>query len=227
MTKHEKNGFTLAEVLITLGIIGIIAALTLPNLIANHREQVTINKLKKFYSVMSQAYWRIVEKQGSTYSNWELGETLPEQAESMANYFKEYLLVSKDCGFEAGCFIDANYKLANGGLSINFLKGPIRYMIILNDGSAIAFYKNVIYYDTNGTTQPNQFGRDIFQINISDRYGIHASTADGQSSTADKTPLEKCLIHGYNCASWVLTYGNLDYLHCPEKLEWGKVTKCK
>ncbi len=50
-----KNGFTLAEVLITLGIIGIVAALTMPSLIQNSKRQETSARLKKFYSTMSQA----------------------------------------------------------------------------------------------------------------------------------------------------------------------------
>lgn len=49
------KGFTLAEVLITLGIIGVAAALTMPALIANHKKQEVITKLKKIYSVMNQA----------------------------------------------------------------------------------------------------------------------------------------------------------------------------
>lgn len=49
------NAFTLAEVLITLGIIGVVAALTLPSLIQNHKEKVTIVRLKQAYSLFSTA----------------------------------------------------------------------------------------------------------------------------------------------------------------------------
>ena len=48
--------FTLAEVLITLGIIGVVAALTMPSLIADHREKETVAKLKKVYSTLDNAY---------------------------------------------------------------------------------------------------------------------------------------------------------------------------
>ena len=51
----SKAAFTLAEVLITLGIIGIVAALTMPALIANYQKQVTLNGLKKAYSQLAQA----------------------------------------------------------------------------------------------------------------------------------------------------------------------------
>ncbi|MDR1168777.1 MAG: prepilin-type N-terminal cleavage/methylation domain-containing protein, partial [Heliobacteriaceae bacterium] len=49
-----QKGFTLAEVLITLGIIGIIAALTMPALISDYKEKATVAKLKKVYSIFSQ-----------------------------------------------------------------------------------------------------------------------------------------------------------------------------
>ena len=53
--KYYKSAFTLAEVLITLGIIGVVAAMTLPALMANHRKQVVETRLAKFYSVINQA----------------------------------------------------------------------------------------------------------------------------------------------------------------------------
>ena len=51
----KQTAFTLAEVLITLGIIGVVAAMTMPSLIAHHRKVATASKLKKFYSTMEQA----------------------------------------------------------------------------------------------------------------------------------------------------------------------------
>lgn len=54
----KKNAFTLAEVLITLGIIGIVAAMTLPALIANYKRQEYSTRIKKFYSTLSQAIIR-------------------------------------------------------------------------------------------------------------------------------------------------------------------------
>ena len=49
-----KKAFTLAEILITLGIVGIISALTIPTLIQNHKKQVLVNQLKKAMSEISQ-----------------------------------------------------------------------------------------------------------------------------------------------------------------------------
>ena len=65
-----KNGFTLAEVLITLGIIGIVAALTLPTLIQNHRKKEVETKLAKIYSVMNQAIM-LSEAENGDKKYWE------------------------------------------------------------------------------------------------------------------------------------------------------------
>ena len=54
-TNSTKAGFTLAEVLITLGIIGAVAALTMPVLVGNYQKKQTVTKLKRAFSVLSQA----------------------------------------------------------------------------------------------------------------------------------------------------------------------------
>ena len=60
----KNKAFTLAEVLITLGIIGIVAAMTLPTVINNYKKQVIASKLAKFYSVMNQALARSKAEKG-------------------------------------------------------------------------------------------------------------------------------------------------------------------
>lgn len=65
-----KKGFTLAEVLITLGIIGIVAALTIPGLMYNHKKQVVESRLKKFYTTFTQAVI-MSEKDNGEKEYWE------------------------------------------------------------------------------------------------------------------------------------------------------------
>ena len=80
----KNNGFTLAEVLITLGIIGVVAALTMPALIGNYKRQQTIQQLKKVYSVLGQAYNRAVADYGDG-TEWD--EITPQTA---FNYYDTY-----------------------------------------------------------------------------------------------------------------------------------------
>lgn len=68
----NKIAFTLAEVLITLGIIGIVAAMTLPALVQKHNEKVIVSNLKKSYSTMQQAYLMTVKDKG-TPDSWGAG----------------------------------------------------------------------------------------------------------------------------------------------------------
>lgn len=49
-----KTAFTLAETLITLGIIGVVAALTIPSIIKNYQKKQTAIKLKQTYSLLTQ-----------------------------------------------------------------------------------------------------------------------------------------------------------------------------
>ena len=65
----KRPAFTLAEVLITLGIIGVVAAITIPTLMANHRKKVVETKLEKIYSVMNQAI-NLTNAEYGDVTNW-------------------------------------------------------------------------------------------------------------------------------------------------------------
>ena len=104
--RHNKGfwskGFTLAEVLITLGIIGVVAALTIPTLVQKYDERATVVKVKQFYSDFSEAYKLAVIENG-TIDTWGLpdSETIEDEdgnvnhtQESYANYDKFYNIMS-------------------------------------------------------------------------------------------------------------------------------------
>lgn len=102
-TKNSK-GFTLAEVLITLGIIGIVAAMTLPSLIQDKKEKEIVSKLKKFQNTMSQAFlMSINENEGP--GNWGLDASFNIQEPTLANKLVPYLKITKDCGLNGKCFL--------------------------------------------------------------------------------------------------------------------------
>ena len=71
-TEKKQVAFTLAEVLITLGIIGIIAAMTLPTLLSNYRKQVAETRVAKFYSTMNQA----IQRAENDYGDKKIGVKL-------------------------------------------------------------------------------------------------------------------------------------------------------
>lgn len=67
------KGFTLAEVLITLGIIGVVAAITIPTLISNNQKQALATSIQKFYSTMTQAV-KLSEAENGPMSGWDFGD---------------------------------------------------------------------------------------------------------------------------------------------------------
>lgn len=85
-----KKGFTLAEVLITLGIIGIVAAMILPVLSSNYRKSLVAEHLKKFYTVMNQS----VIQATCEYGDWQQWDVSSEKP-LIEYYLKKYLKLMK------------------------------------------------------------------------------------------------------------------------------------
>ena len=221
----KLKAFTLAEVLITLGIIGIVAAMTMPTLIQKHKEQETVAKVKKFYSVISQAFMLARVEHGDV-DTWDFaGVTTPrdhnEQSDAnLANYIKPHLQIIKDCGSanDKECIQSGNISYLNGSIYEIDYSIEKHYKMILKDGSHIWFRTSgegctdsdsgtdnicaLIWYDTNGKKQPYAFGKDVFVFFVLKDAVVPHSADD--CSTADL---------GWGCAKYILEHGDMGYLH--------------
>lgn len=114
----RQIGFTLAEVLITLGIIGVVCALTIPSLIQKHQERAQIIKLKKVYSILNTAFNTAIAENGDINSWSQLAEgasNLDEQTIAINNIMKNYFNYTKYCDFgnKNKCQSPA-YRMTNG-----------------------------------------------------------------------------------------------------------------
>lgn len=246
----KTNAFTLAETLITLGIIGIVAALTMPSLIQKHQEKTTVTALKKFYSTISQAYQMAVTEHG-TPDNW--GFTT-DDSEKLLTYIQPYMKFTKICTDGDKCHSGKitrknDYKLNWSPFNPG---SKARYAAITADGMVIGTFvqsndcseqygngkllENVCgeyMVDINGEKKPNTYGKDIFIFHIT-KYGIipQGSQLYSEELSFDDNHYDfknGCLqqsADGLSCAAWVLYNENMDYLHCND-LEWGTKTKCK
>src|SRR5574344_2658933 len=141
MEKSKKSlAFTLAEVLIVLGIIGIVAALTIPTLMANVQKQQYVTALKKFYSTQTEGYARMLaEENVEKLEDTEAFQTLPEWGCALYN------ATNSDCK----PFFTALKKYFN--FSIITPENSDAHFIVFADGSTInyaGFYKTA---DTNKT----------------------------------------------------------------------------
>ena len=217
------KAFTLAEVLITLGIIGTVAAITMPTLIENHKEKVTVTRLKKVYTVLSQAYMSACVENISI-KEWGIGEAFSSDgAKVIADKMIPYLKLNKDCGFEKGCFPNNTiYRYLSGTSWYRIDSSSRSYKFILADGTLVAIEsfgtQGKIFVDINGFKGPNQDGRDLFSFWLQDNKVVPLGLED------DKT-YKFGTNEGYT--AWVIFNENMDYLRCPDKLGWDKAKSCK
>ena len=237
---NRKPAFTLAEVLITLGIIGIVAALTLPNLIANHREKETVVRLKKAYSTMSQAYTMILNDYGEP-SDWSLPSLENDSWDDVAILFSKYIknvrVCTPDENNSGKCFQKNRRKdLLNN--TVNEI-GSMASLISV-DGIVYGFghqatpsslkdntckyaannYCFNIAVDINGNRGPNRWGVDTFTFQVGRNriiprggLGAHHTLNNNCCDTNAKT-IEAGWWNGSGCSAWVLQEENLDYLKC-------------
>ena len=200
----KANGFTLAEVLITLGIIGVVAAMTLPTLISNYQKRATVAKLKRAYSVIKQAYLMSYD---------QVGDPAADEAFAMGanNYFKTYWApyikgtlckTYQECGYSS----NTPWIMANGSkvptvvVSLSarttfYTNDGFLYVVFVSGGSRgeeVAY--SYVICDINGGKGPNQFGKDVFYFQrIADEkgndmqpYGYNNSDATINSSCSTR-----------------------------------------
>lgn len=89
----KKHAFSLAEVLITLGIIGIVAALTIPTLVLGYKKRIVTTRMLKFYSSMKQATTIAAQEGVFTDMPAEIDSTADEIFDWFNKYFSKYLKI--------------------------------------------------------------------------------------------------------------------------------------
>ena len=200
--KPRKFAFTLAEVLVTLGIIGVVSAMTIPTLMQNHQKKVYVTQLHKVYNVLQQGFIQEMTDRNAV----NLTEAGLTGTDSIRAFFRKYFKVIQDCdkGVVEPCFA-SDYRNIEGssvtevngndwhggacavladGNSI-CLDSPTFTSATLEDGRTVSMGN--VFVDTNGAKEPNIIGRDAF---------IFAVFSDGVLDTAHADVA--CRIEG-NC----------------------------
>ena len=94
MNKKIFLGFTLAEVLVTLTILGVLATIVIPNVVKQYQRRITVTKVKKYYAKLTEAYE--IHKIKNTETK------LPNSSkEIFENFIKPYFKISYDAGNNA------------------------------------------------------------------------------------------------------------------------------
>lgn len=142
----KNKAFTLSEILITLGIIGVVSALTIPTLVNNYQKKLFVTKMKYTYSLLSNALALSILENGAT-STWFYGKSFVagsgyDKSEDLSyivnTYFKPYLKISEDL----------SEKIQSGN----------SYSIVLNNGITLTFFTD------GGKNEQGIFGTSVIYI---------------------------------------------------------------
>lgn len=182
----KKAGFTLAEVLITLGIIGVVASITLPALIQNNRNKELQTGLKRSYSVIAQA----LDLYNADYGVRLTPDNVKPQ--ELKGKLVPYFRISKDCGFgseanaaekEKSCIpsygtegvkASTKYKNLVGKSTIELSKFDDGQFVLI-DGTLVllenaSYGQLFVSVDVNGyNKRPNRLGQDLFIFEINEK----------------------------------------------------------
>lgn len=191
-----KKGFTLAEVLITLGVIGVVAAMTMPALIAKYEKHIVLTRLQRTFNVLSNALVAAQAEYGDP-AGWTftgLNDEYTDESSARVNeifastYITPYLAKGYDF-FPSKSLSDLGYKtnitnragfsmtiitLTKKGVSLRLNDGTIIFpAAILVKATGNVSWKGqsritgVYYYaDVNGTKGPNVLGKDVFCLSF-------------------------------------------------------------
>ena len=204
-----------------MGVIGVVAALTLPNLNSSTGDKEKVAKVKKLYQNLSDATGRA----------WVVYDNKINE-----NRIIEFLKISKNCGQTgSGCESTSAKKLDNSNgdiLSEYGSHAEVGYTYLLADGTALAIggYTDYFAIDIDGPNKgANTWGKDLFafDINNGEVYPIGYKLTDAQLK-------DSCFKTGVHCTGWVVQNENMDYLKadrtgkCPNgtQLSWTNTT-CK
>lgn len=208
-----KKGFTMAEVLITMGILGVVAAMTFPALIEGYKKKETVAKLQKAYTILNQAFYRSQADNGD-YRDWLRGVDIGLE-KFYDIYWYPYFQITivcdtyKKCGYKEQrpwkrpdsakvqpVFTDANFR-------VPFITSDnILYSISIAYGSADNA-SNLIFVDINASRLPNLLGNDVFVFVTTENNVIMPLGYDKTQTEV----LSDCKTTGEFCAAKIMQNG--------------------
>jgi len=231
----EKTlAFTLAETLIVMGIIGVVAALTLPNLNSSTGDKEKVAKVKKIYQNLNDAFGRAEAVYGPL-NTWCVGYSGDCNARSFDRIL-EFLKTSKKCDSVTSCSIKFSENVSSTTYST---------AAVLADGTAIGWYYSgsgigSVVVDIDGIKKgKNRQGYDVFLFFVNHEKGVYVG-AISRDSIGDNEYVYGGIGSDYFqddlAAAWIINFDNMDYLKtsdgttCPDgktKLTFGGNHTCK
>lgn len=205
-TFRVLKAFTLAEVLITLGIIGVVAAMTIPAMINKTNDAELIAAWKKSYTTVAQAFIQILNDGGADYTSHT---TLRDNVIPYFSVVKSCDTSGSDCWHAAG---DIKTMPLQDGTQYDFVDLSSYPGFVTADGMKYVVYSDGVVnnmgwlmVDVNGDRKPNVAGKDVFAIRL--RYQLKAVPFGFDSNSSDcNPPSDQGANTGLNCSAYYIAH---------------------
>ena len=212
----RRAAFTLAEVLITLGIIGVVTAMTMPTLINKTQNKQLETAFKVAYSTFSQAVINMREQEGpelnKSFNSYENGKYVREDEFYEKFYKYSKLKIVGECNY-SGKYMNYN-KTGEAYTSFSGVRGSVKegFKHVLSNGMCADILINAaqinISVDVNGTKGPNQLGHDIFYFYIDNNDLLKPRKMYQLYSEDELEDMSSSFVQGYPCSSQSKQNGN-------------------
>jgi len=206
-------GFTLSEILITLGIVGVVASLTLPSVIKHYQKQAVLTQLKKAYSELGQAI-QLAEAEHGSRETWDFSLT---GKQFFKTYLDNYIKINQTTSNKLKQ--NVKYYQMNGSVyNVGYIWQNC-YIVTTNSGYTLFFEtwgdkrNQYIFVDVNGPFKgPNTFGKDLHSFLLWKDKGLQPlNISDYGNPTTDRQALmQKCKTYG-NCCTAIIMMDNWQF----------------
>ena len=215
--QSRKSAFTLAETLIVMGIIGVVAALTLPNLNSSTGDKEKVAKVKKIYQNLNDAFGRAEAVYGPL-DEWCVNPSGDYCNTRTFERITEFMKYSKKCTISDNCSFKYD-KNGSGGTNS-------KHAVLLADGSMIEIStdrannnirKVGFTIDIDGVNKgANKQGYDVFKFYANHEKGVYAGNIFGGSIKYPYRFAGDSYYYFATAAAWVINFDNMDYLKTPD-----------
>jgi len=208
-----RKAFTLAETLITLAIIGVIAAMTVPTLISKYQKHTYVVGLKKAYSQLSNAVKMIPLMENCPAGDYECAsfptyggiDETPKKTYILSKQFKTvkncHTNDQSDCSYIRNIFSNAGFIPGDDWL----------FGFSTQDGMVFGVHDWILAVDVNGEKGPNKVGRDQFAFNINNTSGIVTPQGLGYENNCTVETINNNGYYAMYCTGKVLREDAMNY----------------
>lgn len=229
-SKIMKKAFTLSEVLLVVGIIGLVSALTIPNVNKGVNEEKFALLFRSTIEQLNAAQGKLLSEYGSMEN--ATSDCANNKHVCYGNKLVNYLDLAVNCetldSDNSRCFLNSDMFEIDGSGSP---RDSFGYSFLLKNGVGVYIrgfsnYISRVDVDLDGPNKgPNRKGYDIFVLeNNSDSYFEPSSRHKSEVTGNDGSLVINDEYDFYS--EWLYNYGNMDYLKCPNNLNWVTKHSC-